>query len=413
MVKEHRRHSNHKPRHLSLPELEQSRTSVLNAPGSLQSRRSYQHAMDEFIARYCSERRLALNRAVVLRYRMHLESIPLARATVNLRLAAVRRLAYEASDSGLLSPELLAGIRRVKGVKRLGQQVGNWLTAEEGQQLVGAVRTDTLRGKRDAAMLGLLLGCGVRRSELANLEIERIQRRDGHWAIVDLVGKAGHVQTVPVPLWVKTAIDSWSAAAGIGAGRLFRAIRKSGVLWGGGVTQNVVWYVVKNCARHAGINRLAPHDLRRSCARMCHTAGGECRDEIQCGRSPLDPASACIQCSARSFVPRHGPVKTGSVRSRPVYWLKRSIGFGYRPQRAIWGLLFLWFAGSLLCWYGDRTGAIVPTQPEGLRRAVKRYPIGYTNVQMDTPAIQSDTGEAWSDNLLLPLWAVSPGDRLK
>ena len=196
----------------------------------MQSRRSYQHVMDEFIAWYCSEPRLALNRIVVLRYRMHLESIPLAPATINLRLAAVRRLAYEASDSGLLSPELVAGIRRVKGVKRLGQQVGNWLTVDEGQQLVGAVRTDTLRGKRDAAMLGLLLGCGLRRSEVASLEIEKIQRRDRHWAIVDLVGKASHVRTVPMPLWVKSAIDSWSSAASISEGRLFRAIRKNGGL---------------------------------------------------------------------------------------------------------------------------------------------------------------------------------------
>jgi site-specific recombinase XerD len=141
---------------LTILELEQSKASVLNTLGSLQSRRSYQHAMDEFIDWCCSEPRLALNRIVVLRCRMHLESIPLAPATINLRLAEVRRLAYEASDSGLLSPELVAGIRRVKGVKKLGQQVGNSLTAEEGQQLLAAVRTDTLRGKRDTAMLGLL-----------------------------------------------------------------------------------------------------------------------------------------------------------------------------------------------------------------------------------------------------------------
>ena len=160
-------------------------------------------------------------------------------------------------------------------MKRLGQPVGNWLTVEEGQQLVGTVRTDTLRGKRDAAMLGLLLGCGLRRSEVANLEIGKIERRDGHWAIVDLVGKAGHVRTVPVPLWVKTAIDSWTSAAGLGEGRLFRAIRRNGALWGRGVTQNVVWYVVKNCAKRARIEKLAPHDLRRSCARMCHATGGE------------------------------------------------------------------------------------------------------------------------------------------
>lgn len=300
MMKQHRRHSNHKPRHLTLPELEQSKTSVLNTLGSLQSRRSYQHAMDEFIDWYCSEPRLALNRIVVLRYRMHLESIPLAPATINLRLAAVRRLAYEASDSGLLSPEFVAGIRRVRGVKKLGQQVGNWLTAEEGQQLVGAVRTDTLRGKRDAAMLGLLLGCGLRRSEVADLGIERIQRRDGHWAIVDLVGKAGHVRTVPMPLWVKSAIDSWSSAADLGEGRLFRAIRRNGALWGSAVTQNVVWYLVKNCAKRAGIEKLAPHDLRRSCARMCHTAGGEI-EQIQflLGHASVQTTERYIGCKQR------------------------------------------------------------------------------------------------------------------
>jgi site-specific recombinase XerD len=300
MTKQKRRRSAHKPRHLTLPELEQSKTSVLNTLGSLQSRRSYQHAMDEFIAWYCSEPRLALNRIVVLRYRMHLESIPLAPATINLRLAAIRRLAYEASDGGLLSPELVAGIRRVKGVKQFGQPVGNWLTVEEGQQLVGAVRNDTLRGKRDAAMLGLLLGCGLRRSEVANLEIERIQRRDGHWAIVDLVGKAGHVRTVPVPLWVKTAIDGWSSAAGISEGRPLRAIRKNGVLWGRGVTQNVVWYVVKKSATRAGIDKLAPHDLRRSCARMCHAAGGEI-EQIQflLGHASVQTTERYIGCKQK------------------------------------------------------------------------------------------------------------------
>lgn len=178
MTKPSRRRSNHKPWPLTLPELDQSKTSVLNTLGSQQSRRSYQHAMEEFIAWYCAESRLALNRVVVLRYRMYLESIPLAPATINLRLAAVRRLAYDASDNGLLSPELVAGIRRVKGAKRLGHPVGNWLSAEEGQCLVGAVHTDTLRSKRDAAMLGLLLGCGLRRSQVADLQIDRIQQRD-------------------------------------------------------------------------------------------------------------------------------------------------------------------------------------------------------------------------------------------
>ena len=188
MVKPTRRSSRQR-RGLTLPELEHSKIAVLNSLGSLQSRRSYKHAIDEFICWYCSEPRLALNRAVVLRYRLHLESIPLSASTINVRLAAIRRIAYEAADTGLLSPELVAGIRRVKGMKRLGRPVGNWLTAQQGRALLSTSEGKTLRGKRDRAMLALLLECGLRRSELVTLESDQIQRREDHWVIVDLVGK--------------------------------------------------------------------------------------------------------------------------------------------------------------------------------------------------------------------------------
>lgn len=249
--------------------------AVLNTLESIQSRRSYEHAMSEFIAWYCSAARLAFNRSVVLQYRTFLEKKQLAAATINVRLAAVRRLAYEAVDHGILSPDVAAAIRRVKGVRQIGQRVGNWLTVEQGHNLLRATSPMALRGKRDAAMLFLLLACGLRRSEVVNLHYEKIQRREDRWAIVDLVGKAGHVRTVPVPDWVKSAIDAWTNAAGIKEGPLFRSIRKNGVLWGDGLTNNVIWYVVKECAQRAGIAKLAAHDLRRSCARWCHAAGGE------------------------------------------------------------------------------------------------------------------------------------------
>ena len=105
---------------LRLPDLEHAKAAVLNSLTSLDAQRGHRHAVDEFVDWYCSEPRLALNRIVVLRYRSHLESRQLAPGTVNLRLGAVRRLAYEAADCGLLSADLAAGIRRVKGVKKLG-----------------------------------------------------------------------------------------------------------------------------------------------------------------------------------------------------------------------------------------------------------------------------------------------------
>src|SRR5580700_130952 len=207
---------------LTLPELDQSKAAVLNSLGSLQSRRSYRYAMEEFIQWYCSEPRLALNRSVVLRYRLQLEGAQLAPATINVRLAAVRRLAYEAADTGLLSPDLVAGIRRVKGVPQLGRRVGNWLSSAQGEALLSGTTAETPRQKRDAAIISLLLGCGLRRSEVVALSVGDIQKREDHWAIVDLVGKAGHVRTVPMPEWVKRTISDWLNAAQIIQGKLFR-----------------------------------------------------------------------------------------------------------------------------------------------------------------------------------------------
>src|ERR1700712_5371904 len=121
---------------LRLPDLDHAKTSVLNSLSSPRSRRNYKFAMEQFINWYRSEPRLALNRTVVLRFRLYLESLGLAAGTINQRLAAVRRLAYEAADSGLLSPELAAGIRRVKGVKQLGRRAGNWLNREQARLLL-------------------------------------------------------------------------------------------------------------------------------------------------------------------------------------------------------------------------------------------------------------------------------------
>src|SRR5450432_1319671 len=134
----------------TIPELQQSKTAVLNTLASRHSRRSYEYAIDRFIAWYCSEPRLEFNRSVVVRYRSFLERLSLSAATINLHLSAIRRLADESAEGGWLSPELAIGIRRVK---------------------------TNLRGWRDGAMVGLLLGCGLRRSEVVGLNLDQLQSR--------------------------------------------------------------------------------------------------------------------------------------------------------------------------------------------------------------------------------------------
>src|SRR5258708_18938226 len=143
-------------------------------------------------------------------------------------MSAIRKLAAEAADNGLLPPELAAGIARVKSAKTQGIRTGNWLSLRQAQTLLSAPDTTTTKGLRDRAIVAVLLGCGLRRSEVAGLNFAHIQQRDGRWCIVDLVGKHGRVRTAPLPTWVKVAIDAWTSAEGLAEGHVFRPVTRAG-----------------------------------------------------------------------------------------------------------------------------------------------------------------------------------------
>ena len=133
----------------------------------------------------------------------------------------------------------------------------------------------SLRGKRDYAMVAVLLGCGLRRAEVAELAVERLQQREEHWVIADMIGKGGHVRTVPVPAWVKAAVTNWITASGVSMGPIFRPINKAQRVGSSGFSPKVIWGLVKAGCSKCGLENVAPHDLRRTCARLCHEAGGE------------------------------------------------------------------------------------------------------------------------------------------
>ena len=169
-------------------------------------------------------------------------------------------------------------------------------------------------------MIAILLGCGLRRAELSALRREDIQIRQGHWAIVDLVGKGNHVRTVPMPGWVKNAIDRWLTAASVTTGRVFRAVSRHGTVWGNGISENVVWYVVRSCALRLELDHLAPHDLRRTCAKLCHVNGGEL-EQIQflLGHASVLTTERYLGCKQNLEEPvndRFGCLFSGDVDSR-------------------------------------------------------------------------------------------------
>src|SRR5712692_4949282 len=245
---------------------EKLKALVLDSVSSPITRRVYNMALDEFLAWFQQAPRPGFTKATVSAWRVSLEARGLGSSSIIIRMSAIRKLAAEAADNGLLAPELAAGISRVKSAKSVGIRTGNWLPARQAQMLLNAPDITTLRGLRDRAILAVLLGCGLRRSEVAALTFSHMQQRDGRWCIVDLVGKHGRVRTAPMPTWVKVAIDAWVAPSGVTEGGVFRPVNRADREGGERLGEKVVWQMLQHYAEAAGVPGIAPHDLRRYAA---------------------------------------------------------------------------------------------------------------------------------------------------
>lgn len=253
---------------------------VLNGLSSEHSRRAYGRALIDFFRWHAQAGRPALNKELIQRYAAELRDAGLSSSSINQRLSAIRKLATEAADNGALDQQIASGIRAVKGARQEGRRTGNWLTREQAQAWLGAPDTRTLKGLRDRALLAVLIGCGLRRAEAANLSFEHVQQRDGRWVLVDLIGKRDKVRSVPMPGWTKAAIDGWSVRAGVTEGLVFRAVNKGDRVMGDGITPQAIRNIVTDYAeklKHAGV---APHDLRRTFAKLAYK-GGAALDQIQ------------------------------------------------------------------------------------------------------------------------------------
>jgi site-specific recombinase XerD len=249
---------------------------VTNSLTSDHSKRAYSKALSDFLG-WMEANRKPFVKATIQEYRQTLTGSP---ASINLRMSAIRKLATEAADNGLLDQAIANGITRVHGVTSHGVRAGNWLTKQQAQQILTAPNVETLKGLRDRAILAVLIGGGLRRSEAATLTFDHIQQRDGRWVIVDMTGKGNRVRTVPIPSWVKLAIDEWTNTAGITSGLIFQSVNKGGNITHESMTAQAVRDVVKEYAEVIGLSELAAHDLRRTFAKLAHK-GGAGLDQIQ------------------------------------------------------------------------------------------------------------------------------------
>jgi integrase len=250
------------------------REMVLNSVVSEHSKRNYAKALDEVFA-LCEERKQPLSRALLMEYRAAMLEKRLSASTVNVRLSAVRKLIGEAQRNGIIGAEEAANLAGVPNLSQKGTRLGNWLTRDQAKELLTVPDRSTIKGKRDYAILALLLGCALRRQELAELEIETIQQREGRWVLADLEGKGRRIRTVAIPVWVKQGINAWMIAAKIEDGHLLRPLSKSGKLIGDELGDWAIWSVVEQSAKQIGIERFGAHDLRRTCAKLCRKNGGD------------------------------------------------------------------------------------------------------------------------------------------
>jgi site-specific recombinase XerD len=253
---------------------------VLDGLPSEHSRRAYERALLDFFHWHRGAGRPQLSKAVVQRYAAELREAGMAPSSINQRLSAIRKLALEAADNGALDPQVASGIRAVKGARQEGRRTGNWLTREEAQTWLNAPDVCTTRGRRDRALLAVLIGCGLRRSEAASLTFDHVQQRDGRWVLLDLIGKRDKVRSVPMPNWAKAAIDDWGKASGVTEGLVFRAVNKGDRVVGQGITPQAIYNIIVSYAEELKKKGVAPHDLRRTFAKLAHK-GGAAIDQIQ------------------------------------------------------------------------------------------------------------------------------------
>jgi site-specific recombinase XerD len=251
---------------------------ALESVESAHTVRAYRRALEAF-GLWLEGREITYD--AVTKYRAHLVSEKKSPQNVNQQLNAIRFYVRNLADRGDMDAGAAETISHVKGLKVKGRAMGKWLSVKEAEKLLNTPDVSTPLGLRDRAILGLLIGAGLRRSEAAGLQVKHLEQRtvtgeDGQparrWMLIGVKGKHGRTRNVPIADWVKALIDAWTQRANISSGPLFRAVywseeKQALRLEPGALTPSAIFYVVERYGDQAHLS-LAPHDCRRTFARL-------------------------------------------------------------------------------------------------------------------------------------------------
>jgi site-specific recombinase XerD len=242
---------------------------VLQSVESAHTERAYRRALEAFAEWLAGE---PITYDAVTKYRAHLVSKKKTPQNINQQLNAIRFYARNLAERGEMLAVDAETVCKVKGLKVKGRKLGKWLSVEEAEKILNTPDTSTPLGLRDRAILGLLIGAGLRRSEVASLQYQHIEKRAGRWMLVGVAGKHGRTRNIPIADWVKALIDVWAKCAKIESGHLFRAVYRRASdqrirLEPTPLTPSAIFYIVERYGERAQL-RLAPHDCRRTFARL-------------------------------------------------------------------------------------------------------------------------------------------------
>lgn len=241
---------------------------VLDGLGSDKSRAVYRTALLRFHSWWVMVGKPPLTKALVQRYKVVLCESGLAPSSVNVHLSAVRKLALEAADAGAFDQFQAAAIGRVPGVRHNGRKCGQWLTKDQARHLLNVPQSGII-GIRDRAILSVMIGAGLRRSEVVSLKLYHFQRRDNRHVIIDLIGKGNRVRSIPIADWVYERVRDWLDIASITTGYIFRRVRRGGCVMETVLTDRAIYDIIKK------YTDVAPHDLRRSYCHFCYDSGAD------------------------------------------------------------------------------------------------------------------------------------------
>jgi integrase len=248
--------------------------AVLETIPNDSTRSMYRKGLTDFLAWWEQQADRCLDDAMVVAYLAYLADSKYSPATINQRLAAIRRVVDHAVGQGLLDLPTGARIGRIDCVARQPVRKGRSLTAEQTELLLNAPEPSSRKGKRDRALLALLVGCALRSKELVGVQVENIQKRDGHWVLVSVAGSRGRVRTLAIPQLAKKALDEWLRSSEILSGPIFRPIHRDGTLGDEAISRQSVLPIVVSYGQAVGIE-VNPRDLRRTCAQLRHAQGSD------------------------------------------------------------------------------------------------------------------------------------------